>query len=147
MYEHDPGLEHPPELENRLSSRNKCKGIGRAAARALSFEQYKQMVEEGGDLKAAVTSIRAFDHTIFKLTTHKRALSSMDDKFFWLCAEHAVPYDDIVIKYFDGENCPHVSGFYAGIKNDEKIQENARRILINKTRTKAFKTTTHFILF
>ena len=88
VYLHDTGTLNPPELkEGEITSRNKCKGIGRAAARNLRFEQYRDMVTSMGEVRTDVHHIRGFEHRLYKMVSNKRALGSAEDKFFYTCAQ------------------------------------------------------------
>ena len=114
VYLHDPGAKLPPKRDGGVdgdestffTTKTKCKGIGRAAAQKLRFDQFCEVIEEVGELRTDVRSIRSFDHHLFKVVQNKRALGSSDDKFYLTCAIHSLPYGDVALKDYDGVHCP-----------------------------------------
>ena len=74
----------------------KAKGVGRQYKKKITFDAYKQCLDEICAVNVKQVSIQAKNHANMLVQSEKAAFNSMDDKRYLLCAIHSVPYGSIL---------------------------------------------------
>jgi hypothetical protein len=87
------------------STHNRCKGTPKLQRNALTFDDYKNVLLCDSSKTTEITRIQARDHIVHTVKQKRLIFSSFDDKRFYTCLFHSIPYGDYRIKQFmsDGD--------------------------------------------
>ena len=77
---------------------NKCKGIPKIATSKLQFKHYREVLEKRKTFKAQFKKITSKKHIVSTTNFTRKSLSFYDDKRFYLCNIHSLPYGHYRIK-------------------------------------------------
>lgn len=80
------------DTEGSGDNTRKCKGVGKAFVKKLSFEDYLKCVEEKSTLEVQQVQLQTRNHVTNMVSSLKRAFDSADDKRYSLCNIHTTPY-------------------------------------------------------
>ena len=92
------------KISNKIDLKSKCKGVRKAARNKLKFEHYQKCLEQFRVQKITQYSIMAKDHVNRLVETRKISFTSFDDKRYYMCSIHSVPYGSILIEKFKQMN-------------------------------------------
>ena len=92
------------DLNASKATQAKCKGVKKSARDKLRFEHYKQCIISPKVQTITQFSINSKNHCNRLVKVTKRAFSSMEDKRWYLCPRHSVPYGSVLIKRFKEAN-------------------------------------------
>ena len=81
---------------------SKCKGIPKVAISKLKFKHYKQSLFNEKSFKSKFARISSKDHEVSTTVFKRKSLSFYDDKRFYLCNVHSLPYGHYKIKQNKG---------------------------------------------
>lgn len=95
----------------KMENYQKMKGISKGYKKTVSFENYKECINNIKAVKVNQFQIQSKNHIINTMSVNKIAFSSFDDKRYLLCAIHSVPYGSQLIKKFQ-KSCPFCLNIY-----------------------------------
>jgi hypothetical protein len=85
----------------KIEKLKKCKGVNAAS---LEYDDYKKVLEDSTQSIRKVNKLQSHDHQIFTIQQTKVCFSCFDDKRYYLCMHHSVPYGDIRITKYKKTN-------------------------------------------
>lgn len=75
------------------STQNRCKGCPTGTTRKFSFDTYKDTIQDRTQtVQVSFFKIRSRDHQVTTQLQRRAAFSAFDDKRFYTCPIHSVPY-------------------------------------------------------
>ena len=77
---------------------NKCKGVPRVATARLKYKHYKQALLNARTFRTQFQKITSKDHVVTTTQYTRKSLSFYDDKRFYLCKIHSLPYGHYRLK-------------------------------------------------
>jgi len=81
--------------DGNTREKTKCKGVVSAYSRKLGVDDFRTCLDVMKSQAVTQYTIQARDHVIRTMKSNKIAFSSFDDKRFYTCAIHTVPYGSI----------------------------------------------------
>jgi len=87
------------KVKKKDQVKRKLKGVKKNFRDCVSYESYKKVVEEISLKGVTQYSIRSKDHKITTIQQTKTCFSSFDDKRYYLCPIHSVPFGSKYSKY------------------------------------------------
>ena len=97
-------------IKVKRESINKCKGIPKVATGKLKFKHYKKSLFNRTHIFSTFSKINSKDHRVTTTSFKRKSLSCYDDKRYYLCDIHSLPYGHYKLrKLKDGVKChlPH----------------------------------------
>jgi hypothetical protein len=93
---------------NGVKVKNTCKGCPKAITKLITFEQYKTSLLSNQPHRETFRKITAARHAVYtKEQTNRLVFSAIDDKRYYTCPIHSIPYGDFRIKQFkENGGCP-----------------------------------------
>ena len=91
-----------------IKSRNaisKCKGIPKVATNKLKFKHYKQTLLKKETFYSKFARISSKDHEVSTVSFKRKSLSFYDDKRFYLCNIHSLPYGHYKLRQDEDALC------------------------------------------
>ena len=85
-------------IKTSAKSISKCKGIPRVATSKLQFKHYKKSLFKRKTIHSRFSKISSKDHKVSTTTFLRKSLSCYDDKRFYLCNIHSLPYGHYKLK-------------------------------------------------
>ena len=79
-------------IKTNAKSISKCKGIPKIATNKLQFKHYKKALFDKKIMNSTFSKISSKDHKVTTTTFSRKSLSGYDDKRFYLCNVHSIPY-------------------------------------------------------
>ena len=76
----------------------KCKGIPKVATKKLRYNDYKKALLRARQLKARFHKITSKNHIVSTTMFDRKSLSFYDDKRFYMCKIHSLPYGHFRLK-------------------------------------------------
>ena len=91
------------------SAINKCKGIPKVASSRLKFKDYKKALLQRKRIRTQFHKIASKDHCVTTTKFDRKSLSFYDDKRFYTCDVHSLPYGHFRLKTFKNfcDKCPN----------------------------------------
>jgi len=86
------------DTELKEENTRKCKGVVKSKVRKLTFDDYRDCLENMSILEVTQNQLRSYDHENKMIQCRKQAFSSFDDKRYLLCSIHSVPYGSRLIQ-------------------------------------------------
>ena len=83
---------------NSSMSLNKLKGVSKVATSKLSYDDYKNTLMEQKGMRLTFSKITTKDHKVSTTQLSKSALTFYDDKRFYTCSIHSLPYGHYKVK-------------------------------------------------
>jgi len=83
---------------NSSMSLNKLKGVSKVATSKLSYDDYKNTLMEQEGMRLTFSKITTKDHKVSTTQLSKSALTFYDDKRFYTCSIHSLPYGHYKVK-------------------------------------------------
>lgn len=89
---------------------NRCKGVPRRQTNSISFSEYKNVIlgaqtSETSISRGTVFRIQSRNHDVSTVTQKRLFFTAFDDKRYYLCAMHSIPYGDCRIAQFQNRGC------------------------------------------
>ena len=85
-------------IKTKEKSLNKCKGIPKVATNKLQFKHYKKSLFSKAAMSSTFPRISSKDHRVTTTSFTRKSLSCYDDKRFYLCSLHSMPYGHYKLK-------------------------------------------------
>lgn len=100
-YEKANGVNHGFDLDeaSQIGQVRKIKGLPRMASSKITFLEYYNVLRTEEVIMSRYEKFMSRDHMIHKISQQKTALTSMDDKRFYLrCNIHSLAYENCIIQ-------------------------------------------------
>ena len=92
-------------LKEDDTSNRKAKGVIRDVVRnRLQHERYKEVYEQGVDIREKQRRIGSKNHQLYTMETDRMALSRRDDKRHWVANNQSLAYGHYIIGMFDDDD-------------------------------------------
>jgi len=85
-------------IKSKNSKITKCKGVPKVAVRKLQYSDYKIALEKAKVYRSQFQKITSKDHSVTTTMYERKSLSSYDDKRFYVCNIHSLPYGHYKVK-------------------------------------------------
>ena len=79
-------------IKSKAANTNKCKGIPKIATSKLQFKHYKKALFEKKIFNSKFAKITSKDHKVATTSITRKSLTGYDDKRYYLCDIHSIPY-------------------------------------------------------
>ena len=83
-----------------VSRVSRAKGVPRAKTERITYAQYKKTVIQDCKMTGDVYRIQSKNHLVSTVRQRRLLWSRFDDKRFYLCPIHSVPYGDFRIRAY-----------------------------------------------
>jgi hypothetical protein len=93
--------------------KNTCKGCPKSTTKLLSFDDYEKAIFSHQPHRETFCKIVSKDHRVFTNKQTRLIFASFDDKRYYCCKLHSIPYGDFRIKKFELDGvcpiCAHIN--------------------------------------
>jgi len=111
----------------------RAKGVKKVFGNFLKFEDFVKVIETVCRLRLSQHNLLSKDHVVKLVKQDRSAFSSLEDKRYWLCNLHSVPYGSILALLFKrNRKCPfcedleYVFDYFE--EDDRSFEEDKERI-------------------
>jgi len=78
----------------------RAKGVKKSYRNKMSFENYENVIKATQAFEILQYNLQSKDHVVKMIKQKKTAFSSLEDKRFYTCSIHSVPYNSILANVF-----------------------------------------------
>lgn len=82
---------------------NRCKGVPRKQTNSIPFSEYKDVLFQARTTSGTVFRIKSRNHDVATVSQKRLFFTAFDDKRYYMCAIHSLPYGDWRIAQFEAD--------------------------------------------